>query len=158
MRTKKSGNTTSRGTRSPKAASDRSVAEQAKCHSHARRVRALETAEDYVEAIAALIDQTGEARAIDLARRLGVTHVTVGRTIARLQRSGLVTAKPYRAIFLTEEGRSLADSVRQRHQVVFEFLKAVGVPEATAQIDAEGIEHHVSDETLEVFAKFLKKK
>jgi predicted ArsR family transcriptional regulator len=54
-----------------------------------RRTRdehAQETAQDYVELIAELIVEAGEARAIDLARRLGVTHVTVGRTIQRLQR------------------------------------------------------------------------
>ncbi len=57
--------------------------------------------------IAELIAEAGEARAIDLARRLGVTHVTVGRTIQRLQREGFVTAQPYRSIFLTAAGRRL---------------------------------------------------
>ncbi|HEX5176230.1 MAG TPA: MarR family transcriptional regulator, partial [Chthoniobacteraceae bacterium] len=67
----------------------------------ARRTRdqhAQETAQDYVELIAELIAGAGEARAIELARRLGVSHVTVGRTIQRLQREGFVTAQPYRSI------------------------------------------------------------
>src|SRR5882762_7362358 len=83
-----------------------------------RRDRAGETAQDYVEAIADLTSAQGEARVVDLARRLGVTHVTVNRTLARLQRAGFVNTKPYRAIFLTDAGGKLADECKQRHQTV----------------------------------------
>ena len=107
--------------------------------------------------IAELIVTNGEARVIDLASRLGVTHVTVGRTIRRLQRDGLVTARPYRAIFLTDAGRKLAEESRRRHEIVLEFLKSLGVPDAVAQSDAEGIEHHVSQETLAAFCRHLGK-
>ena len=106
--------------------------------------------------IAELIAETGEARAIDLAHRLGVTHVTVGRTIQRLQRNGFVTAQPYRSIFLTEPGRKLAEESRRRHETVFEFLKSLGISDTVAQSDAEGIEHHVSPETLAAFRKHLR--
>ncbi|MEO6871182.1 MAG: manganese-binding transcriptional regulator MntR [Chthoniobacterales bacterium] len=126
-----------------------------------RRTRdehAQETAQDYVELIADLIDETGEARAIDLARRLGVTHVTVARTIQRLQREGLVTTLPYRSIFLTPTGRKLSEESRARHETVVDFLKSLGVPTNVAQSDAEGIEHHVSRETLKAFVKHLRKK
>lgn len=108
--------------------------------------------------IAELIATTGEARVTDLARRLGITHVTVNRTIQRLQRSGLVTARPYRSIFLTEAGRKLSVESRRRHEIVSEFLKSLGVPEGVAQADAEGMEHHVSRETLAVFLKHLKRR
>ncbi len=121
-----------------------------------REEHSEETAEDYAELIAELIADTGEARAIDMARRLGVTHVTVGRTIQRLQRDGLVTTQPYRSIFLTEAGRALAEKARRRHETVVEFLRAIGVPEEVAQSDAEGIEHHVSEETLAAFRKLLR--
>lgn len=120
-----------------------------------REQHARETAEDYVELIADLIATTGEARVIDLAYRFGVTHVTVGRTIQRLQRDGYVTAQPYRSIFLTEAGRALAEKSYRRHEIVFEFLKSFGVPESVARSDAEGIEHHVSKETLAAFQKHL---
>ena len=120
-----------------------------------REEHSEETAQDYVELVAALIAETGEARAIDLARRLGVTHVTVGRTIQRLQREGLVTAQPYRSIFLTEAGRELAEKSRRRHEIVVDFLRSIGVPESVAQSDAEGIEHHVSEETLAAFLKLI---
>jgi DtxR family manganese transport transcriptional regulator len=121
-----------------------------------REEHSQETAQDYAELIAELIAETGEARAIDLARRLGVTHVTVVRTIQRLQRDGFVTSQPYRAIFLTDRGRKLADESRRRHQIVVNFLESLGVPETIVQSDAEGIEHHVSVETLAAFQRHLK--
>lgn len=114
-----------------------------------------ELAEDYVELIAELIDEKGEARVVDLAGRLGVTNATVNSSIQRLQRDGLVTSKPYRSIFLTEQGRELADAVRERHRVVRAFLLALGVDSETADADAEGIEHHVSDATLGAFRRYL---
>ena len=122
-----------------------------------RQEHSQETAQDYVEMIAELIETTGEARVIDLARRLGVTHVTVSRTLRRLRREGLVTFLPYRSIFLTAAGRRLAEEARHRHEVVVEFLQSLGVPFAVAHSDAEGIEHHVSRETLDAFEKHLKR-
>jgi len=122
-----------------------------------RQEHAVETAQDYVEMVAELIDTIGEARVIDLARRLGVTHVTVSRTLQRLRREGLVTFLPYRSIFLTAAGRRMADEARHRHEVVVEFLQSIGVPASVAQSDAEGIEHHVSGETLEAFEKHLRR-
>ena len=130
---------------------------QAENLSQTRREPANEIAEDYVEAIADLIAQTGEARVVDLADRLGVTHVTVNRTVARLQKSGFVTSQPYRAIFLTDEGRNLAAKCKARHQAVVAFLRSLGVPERIAEKDAEGIEHHVSRDTLAAFHKALRK-
>lgn len=122
-----------------------------------RRDRANEIAQDYVEAIADLSVSVGEARVVDLARRLGVTHVTVNRTLARLQRAGYVNTKPYRAIFLTDTGRELAAECKQRHETVTAFLRSLGVPPKVAELDAEGIEHHVSPETLAAFEKHLEK-
>lgn len=129
--------------------------DQASVHRRTRQQNRAEIAEDYVEAIADLIESAGEARAVDVARRLGVSHVTVLQTIRRLQRDGLVTSQPYRSIFLTTEGRQLADRSKHRHRVVTAFLEAVGVPADVARADAEGLEHHVSEETLAVFEQFL---
>jgi DtxR family manganese transport transcriptional regulator len=124
-------------------------------HRQTRREHSTETAEDYVEAIAALIAQEGEARAADLARWLGVSHVTVIRTIARLQRDGYVSTKPYRSIFLTRKGAKLAKDARERHELVQAFLMSLGVSESVARSDAEGIEHHCSPETLTAFRAHL---
>ncbi len=123
-----------------------------------RLAHAQERAQDYAEAIADLIAGCGEARATDIANVLGVTHVTVIRTVQRLQREGLVTTQPYRSIFLTEAGRKLAERAKARHEKVLSFLEALGVPCEIAQIDAEGIEHHVSPETLAAFEAFLNRR
>jgi DtxR family transcriptional regulator, manganese transport regulator len=129
---------------------------------HARRFRKTRTAqsaalyEDYVELIADLLASSGEARPTDVARRLGVSHVTAIKTISRLKREGLATGRPYRGIFLTDEGRKLATRVRARHRLVVDVLLAMGVPAEAAEADAEGIEHYVSETTLKAFAEFLR--
>jgi len=122
-----------------------------------RRDHAGEIAQDYAEAIADLAVSVGEARVVDLARRLGVTHVTVNRTLARLKRAGYVNTKPYRAIFLTDAGRKLAEESKRRHETVKAFLRSLGIPEQVAELDAEGIEHHVSPETLAAFERLLQR-
>lgn len=129
--------------------------EQAERFRRARLARQSEVAEDYVELIADLLDASGEARLVDIARRLGVSHATVVNTLARLQRDALIHSQPYRGIFLTEAGRELATTVRQRHRLVVDFLRALGVDSRIAEIDAEGLEHHLSAETLEAFRRFL---
>lgn len=123
-----------------------------------QRVRAdhqVELAEDYVELIADLIDERGEARGTDIAMRLGVANATVVKALKRLQDQGLITQEPYRAIFLTAEGMKMADDGRRKHRIVEGFLLALGVNADTARIDSEGIEHHVSTETLRAMARFL---
>jgi DtxR family manganese transport transcriptional regulator len=123
-----------------------------------RQARQMEVAEDYVELIADLIAEEGEARAVDLAERFGVSNATVNKTLARLQREYLVQTRPYRSIFLTDAGTEMAKASRRRHQIVLGFLHAIGVPAEAAAIDAEGIEHHVSEETLAVFEKIANQK
>ena len=135
----------------------RPAAQQAEIFRRSRRDRAVEIAQDYVEAIADLSALLGEARVVDLAHRLGVTHVTVNRTLARLQSAGYVNTKPYRAIFLTEAGRKLAAECKQRHETVVAFLLSLGISARVAEMDAEGIEHHVSPETLTAFERRLEK-
>jgi len=110
-----------------------------------------------VELIDSLIKETGEARAVDLAERLGISHVTVSKTVQRLQREGYVTTQPYRSIFLTDTGRALAAASRERHELVASFLLALGVPDDVAEVDAEGIEHHVSDATLKAMRAFVER-
>jgi DtxR family manganese transport transcriptional regulator len=131
----------------------KAIAESAAKFDRIRRAHQSEVAEDYVEMIADLIAETGEARTVDLAARFGVTSPTVNAIIQRLQREDLVETRPYRSIFLTEAGQALAKEARARHRIVRDFLVAIGVPETIAEEDAEGIEHHVSAETLTVFAK-----
>ena len=130
-----------------------SVSDSAAKFDRIRRAHQSEVAEDYVEMISDLIEETGEARTVDLAARFGVTSPTVNAIVRRLQRENLVETRPYRSIFLTEAGKALAESSRARHQIVRDFLVTIGVPETIAEEDAEGVEHHVSEETLAVFAQ-----
>jgi DtxR family transcriptional regulator, manganese transport regulator len=126
--------------------------------SRTRADHQAEVSEDYVELIAELIDEKGEARGTDIALRMGVANATVVKTLKRLQDQGLVTQEPYRAIFLTIDGWKMAEDGKRKHDIVEKFLLAIGVPEATARIDSEGIEHHVSVETLKAMARFLIRK
>lgn len=114
-----------------------------------------EKGEDYVEMIQELLSQQGEARLTDLAHRFGVSTVTAHNIIERLQREGLITTKPYRALLLTGKGKRLALKSKKRHQTVYRVLKKIGVPERVAERDAEGMEHHVSPQTLSAFKRFL---
>lgn len=118
-----------------------------------RRAHESEIAEDYVELIAELIETGGEARPTDIATRLGVKPPTVTKNITRLEAAGLVRREPYRSVFLTEKGRALAEACRRRHRIIVAFLMSLGVDEETAERDAEGIEHHVSDATLAAFER-----
>lgn len=142
----------------PKRAEMPAEPTQASRFGKARTAQSGALMEDYVELISDLIGSGGEARPTDIARRIGVTHPTAIKTIARLKREGLAIAKPYRGVFLTEAGETLAERVRARHRVVVDLLLAVGVPAEAAEQDAEGLEHHVSDATLAAFGRFLRER
>jgi DtxR family manganese transport transcriptional regulator len=130
---------------------------QARRFGKARSAQSGALLEDYAELIADLLASAGEARPTDIARRLGVSHATAIKTIGRLKREGLATARPYRGVFLTDAGEALAQRVRARHRLVVDLLRAVGVPAEAAEQDAEGIEHHVSETTLAAFSRFLER-
>jgi len=132
-------------------------AEHALRFTRAREAQSNALIEDYVELIADLLQTTREARTTDIARRFGVSHPTAIKNIARLKSAGLVESRPYRGVFLTEEGELLAQKVRRRHRIVVDLLICLGVPTETAELDSEGIEHHISDDTLTVFEQFLQK-
>lgn len=127
----------------------------AESHRRTRRDHSLETAEDYVEAVAETVAARGVCRVVDLARTFAVSHVTVTRIVSRLKEAGLLQSEPYGPIALTAQGKKLAEQSRQRHDLVYRFLLAIGVDAKTAAVDAEGIEHHVSKATLKCFQKIV---
>ena len=129
---------------------------QAKWFSRIREAHQTETAEDYVELIADLIDTQQEARLSDLAERFGVSHPTVSKVLSRLKEEGYVESQPYRSIFLTKKGKNLARRCKERHDIVLKFLINLGVDPKIAEYDAEGIEHHISKETLDIMRNFKK--
>ncbi len=124
-------------------------------HSRIRSDHATELAEDYVEAIAEITAAKETCRAVDLARQFGVSHVTVNKAIGRLVRDGYAETEPYGPVTLTAKGQKLAREAKSRHEIVLRFLIELGVSPNTARVDSEGIEHHVSSETLTAMKKFL---
>ncbi len=123
-----------------------------------RKVRedhAAETTQDYVEAVSDIVHRQGTCRVKDLAKHMGVSHVTVSRIVARLLDEQYVETAPYRPIRLTATGERLAAESRRRHEIVLRFLLALGVPEPEAGSDAEGIEHHVGPSTLRCMERLL---
>ncbi|MFN8392648.1 MAG: manganese-binding transcriptional regulator MntR [Bdellovibrionota bacterium] len=121
----------------------------------ARSQHSREAAEDYTELIAELIETKQEARTCEIAERLGISHVTAIRTLRRLQRDGYVSVQSHRPIELTQKGKRMATYCRQRHRLLVDFLLAVGVPKKAAEMDVEGIEHHISETTLRSIKRFL---
>lgn len=122
-----------------------------------RDARSSEVAEDYVELVGDLIAEHGAARLTDLADCLGVAPATAAKALQRLQREGLIQTRPYRSITLTAAGEAMAQVSRERHRIVHDFLVALGVNGETAEADAEGIEHHVSPETLTLFERLTER-
>ena len=122
-----------------------------------RDAHKTENTEDYLEIIADLLNSKGEARIVDIANKLGIAQATANKTVQRLQNQGYVKKEPYRSIFLTLKGQELASVSKKRHIIVLTFLKKLGIDNKTAEADAEGIEHHVSQKTLKKMDLFNKK-
>ncbi|TGC64119.1 transcriptional regulator MntR [Salmonella enterica subsp. enterica serovar Infantis] len=119
-----------------------------------REAHRRELIDDYVELISDLIIEVGEARQVDMAARLGVSQPTVAKMLKRLAAVGFFPMIPWRGVFLTPEGEKLAQESRERHQIVENFLLVLGVSPEIARRDAEGMEHHVSQESLDGFLAF----
>ena len=123
--------------------------------SRTRADHAIEILEDYTEAIAKISNENGKCRVMDLARYFGVSHVSVIQVLQRLKANYLIESGTHKPIYLTEEGCALARECAIRHRIVLQFLLKLGVSEKTALLDSEGLEHHISSETLECMKKFI---
>ena len=121
-----------------------------------RNAHRTENTEDYLELIADLLNRNGEARIVDIADKLDIAQATANKTNKRLQNQGYVKKEPYRSIFLTLKGQEIASNSKKRHNIVYKFLINLGVDHLTASADSEGIEHHVSKQTLRKMDKFNK--
>lgn len=125
-------------------------------YSNIRNQNKNEILEDYVEAIQEISEIKGDVKNADLAIHFGVSQATINKNLKRLITSKLATSEPYRSIFLTNEGKKLAAISKEKHYIVYQFLIKLGVSKKVAQYDSEGIEHHVSDETLKLMKNFSK--
>jgi Mn-dependent DtxR family transcriptional regulator len=111
--------------------------------------------EDYLEVIYELIQYKGYATTIDISEYLNVSSPSVTYMMQRLNDSGYLNHEKYRGIRLTDKGILVAKNIRERHGLLAEFLKIIGVDEDTANKDAEGIEHHLHPKTLEKLEYFI---
>ena len=123
-----------------------------------RNAHRTENTEDYLELVAELLNSKGEARIVDIAENLGIAQATANKTIQRLHSQGYIKREPYRSIFLTYKGQKIASESKKRHNIVYNFLRNLGLDKNTASEDAEGIEHHVSERTLRKMDNFNSKK
>lgn len=116
-----------------------------------------ESAEDYTELIEDLIQQKGEARTCEIARHMNISHVSAVKALRRLQREGYLETTPHQPVVLTEKGKSLAAYSKARHVFLIEFFTYLGVPDEIVSKDVEGMEHHISEETMNALKNHLKK-
>jgi Mn-dependent DtxR family transcriptional regulator len=116
-----------------------------------------ESAENYLEAILMLEKQQGVARSIDLANALAVSKPSVSYAMKRLRENGYVEMDSSGKLSLTESGRAIAHSVYQKHELLAEFLQAIGVDYATARQDACRMEHAISQASFEKIRAHVEK-
>lgn len=106
--------------------------------------------DDYLEQILHLIEEKGYARPVDVSERLGISQASVTNMLQRLDAEGLVKHEKYRGTTLTEEGQRIARAIIDRHELLTEFLRLFNIDEEIIYRDVEGMEHHVSRDTLNV--------
>lgn len=112
--------------------------------------------EDYLEVIYELVEEKGYATTVDISTYLNVSSPSVTKMVQRLDESGYLNYEKYRGIKLTDEGIRVARNIRNRHGLLAEFFKIIGVDEEIANNDAEGIEHHLHPQTIKKLEEFLR--
>ncbi|CAM4233376.1 transcriptional regulator MntR [Paenibacillus tarimensis] len=104
--------------------------------------------EDYLERIYKLIDEKGYARVSDIAEGLEVHPSSVTKMIQKLDKDNYLIYEKYRGLVLTSKGKKMGKRLVDRHQLLESFLEMIGVPEETIYKDVEGIEHHLSWDSI----------
>jgi Mn-dependent DtxR family transcriptional regulator len=113
--------------------------------------------DDYLEQILHLIEEKGKgyARPVDISKNLGISQASVTNMLQRLNAEGLVNQERYGGATLTEKGLTIANAIVMRHQILTKFLRLFNLDEATIYKDVEGMEHHISRDTLNVITSLL---
>ncbi len=104
--------------------------------------------EDYLERILGLINSKGYARVVDIAAALKISQASVTNMVQRLDAEGLLKYEKYRGLILTVAGKKLARKIANRHKLLTDFLSLLGLDERVIYHDVEGMEHHISPQTL----------
>ena len=111
-----------------------------------------QSAEDYLERIQELIEEKGYARVVDIASSLQVKQASVTSMVQKLGELGYLNYEKYRGLVLTEKGKQVATGIQKRHETLSRFFSLFGLAPETQKQDIEGIEHHLSPETVEILA------
>ena len=111
-----------------------------------------QSAEDYLERIHELIESKGNAHVADIAQSLNVGQPSVTSMVQKLADEGYLRYEKYRSLTLTDEGRVVAEKFRNRHVVLASFFTLFDLDDDTQARDIEGIEHHLSSDTLNTLA------
>jgi Mn-dependent DtxR family transcriptional regulator len=111
-----------------------------------------QSAEDYLERIHELIEEKGYARVVDIASSLKVKQASVTSMVQKLGEAGYLKYEKYRGLILTDKGRDVARKIRNRHETLSRFFSLFGLAPETQREDIEGIEHHLSPDTVEILA------
>lgn len=117
-----------------------------------------ESGEMYLETILILSRKSGTVRSIDISEYMGYSKPSVSRAMGLLRSDGYINVDGGGYITLTESGAKIAEKIYERHTVLAEALKMLGVTEPAATADACKIEHDISDESFEAIKRHLKKK
>ena len=123
---------------------------------NARRPDCTFRMEDYLEIVYELVQHKGYATLADVAEYLNVRPPSVTMMMRRLDQSGLLNYEKYRGIRLTEKGMDIAKIIHDRHSVLSEFLKMIGVSEKIANEDAESMEHHLHTQTMQRLTELMR--
>ncbi|KYG89643.1 transcriptional regulator MntR [Metasolibacillus sp. FSL H7-0170] len=111
--------------------------------------------EDHIEQIYLLIDNKGYARVSDIAEALSVLPSSVTKMVQKLDKDGYLVYEKYRGLTLTPKGEKLGKRLVQRHDLLEEFLRIIGVDEERIYEDVEGIEHHLSWNAIDRIADLV---
>lgn len=111
-----------------------------------------QSAEDYLERIHELIVEKGYARVVDIALSLNVKQSSVTGMVQKLGELGYLNYEKYRGLVLTDKGREVALGIQRRHATLSRFLTILAINDETQKHDIEGIEHHLSPETVQAIA------
>jgi len=130
-------------------------AKRAKLSAH-HRGGLTESAEDYLECISNLRARNGYASVSDVADALDLIRPSVSIMIKRLADLGYLKREAYRGFVLTEKGEAVANSIRERHEVLTELFRSMGLQPDEFHADIEGIEHHISEAALPRFRQLVK--
>ncbi|MEK4230986.1 transcriptional regulator MntR [Solibacillus sp. FSL H8-0538] len=111
--------------------------------------------EDHIEQIYLLIENKGYARVSDIADALSVLPSSVTKMVQKLDKDGYLVYEKYRGLSLTPKGEKLGKRLVQRHELLEQFLRLIGVDEGRIYEDVEGIEHHLSWNSIDRIADLV---